>query len=182
MKSTGGSMASFDSLSVGCGGSDRFRGRSLKDVNIDVLKPSSRIDNFVLCDAHSLPFKEGAFESVLLSHVVEHLNSPFYCLVECRRVLRDGGRVFVETPNACFILKVARLAMRGFYEVDRTHVQTYGVPELKQLVEKSGFSDIVVSFVGVGLSNLKFRERLICGLFRSSRPLASYSLLAVGRK
>ena len=39
------------------------------------------------------------FDEVILWHVLEHLRTPREILVECRRILRPGGRLVVATPN-----------------------------------------------------------------------------------
>jgi SAM-dependent methyltransferase len=53
----------------------------------------------VLGSCDLLPFADGAFDSVLLSEVLEHLESPDKALLECKRVLKTGGRVVVSVPN-----------------------------------------------------------------------------------
>ncbi|MBN2115874.1 MAG: class I SAM-dependent methyltransferase [Anaerolineales bacterium] len=47
----------------------------------------------------ALPFSEASFDCVLLSEVVEHLEAPQISIGEARRVLRQGGRLLVTTPN-----------------------------------------------------------------------------------
>ncbi len=45
--------------------------------------------------------KLGRFVPLLsLTHVIEHVHDPVDLLRECGRVLRPGGRMMVETPNA----------------------------------------------------------------------------------
>jgi 2-polyprenyl-3-methyl-5-hydroxy-6-metoxy-1,4-benzoquinol methylase len=44
-------------------------------------------------------FAEGSFDTVTMSHVIEHLPDPIRTLVECRRVLKEGGRLVLLTPN-----------------------------------------------------------------------------------
>lgn len=54
----------------------------------------------VICDVHSLPWADAAFDVVVALHVVEHLYAPMIFLLEAHRVLRDGGALCVETPDA----------------------------------------------------------------------------------
>lgn len=47
----------------------------------------------------SLPFREGSFDCVLMSEVIEHLEAPRRSVGEAVRVLRPGGRLLITTPN-----------------------------------------------------------------------------------
>ena len=52
----------------------------------------------VYCDAHDLPFRTGAFESVLCTEVLEHLADPRRALLEIHRVLKGGGTALLTAP------------------------------------------------------------------------------------
>jgi SAM-dependent methyltransferase len=47
----------------------------------------------LLADAHSLPFRDQAFECVLTVAVFEHLRFPFVAIQEIHRVLKPGGKL-----------------------------------------------------------------------------------------
>lgn len=49
-------------------------------------------------DAHVLPFIDGAFDTVVLLEVLEHLTEPKAAMLEARRVLAKGGRLIISTP------------------------------------------------------------------------------------
>jgi SAM-dependent methyltransferase len=46
-----------------------------------------------------LPFEDGEFDIVFGLSVLEHLISPCHYLKECKRVLKEGGKLVILTPN-----------------------------------------------------------------------------------
>jgi ubiquinone/menaquinone biosynthesis C-methylase UbiE len=50
-------------------------------------------------DAHDLPFTEGSFDVVYCRYLLEHVADPLQVLREMHRVLRPGGRAFVQENN-----------------------------------------------------------------------------------
>jgi len=64
-------------------------------VEIDVaLGPRTR----VVCDAHDLPFVDGAFDAAVCQAVLEHVLDPGRVVEEIHRVLAPGGLVYSEVP------------------------------------------------------------------------------------
>jgi len=93
-------------LDIGCGfaknrDSDykKYKANPKGDVNIDVGFPELKIANYVRCDAHHLCFRNNIFSKVIASHVLEHLQNPFACLVEIKNVLRNNGILEIRVPN-----------------------------------------------------------------------------------
>ncbi len=52
---------------------------------------------FSQADGANLPFREASFDLVISHAVIEHVKNPQAYLHEARRVLRPGGRLFLET-------------------------------------------------------------------------------------
>jgi SAM-dependent methyltransferase len=52
----------------------------------------------VECPVERMPFPDGAFDAVVLSHVLEHCSNVGLALLEVRRVVGDGGWVLVVVP------------------------------------------------------------------------------------
>jgi SAM-dependent methyltransferase len=57
------------------------------------IHPYPRIS--VRCDSAKLPFRSGSFDSVAMLACLNHIVSRRETIEECRRVLRDGGRLLV---------------------------------------------------------------------------------------
>ncbi len=52
----------------------------------------------VICDGHSLPFKDGYFDGVIMQAVIEYFADPQQVVAEVYRVLKPNGLVYAETP------------------------------------------------------------------------------------
>jgi SAM-dependent methyltransferase len=52
----------------------------------------------VFGDGNRLPFRDGAFDTVLCVEVLEHMRSPERCVAEMGRVLAPGGRILLTVP------------------------------------------------------------------------------------
>ncbi len=103
-------------------------------------------------DIHRLPYADGAFDRVIMSEVLEHLDDDARGLAEVRRVLRPGGLLAVTVPNARYpywydpINRVAegvfrRPIRRGpFAGIWANHRRLYRREDLVGLVERGGFA------------------------------------------
>jgi len=73
-------------------------------VGVDVLNVKEAYGvcpkNFVQADGHQLPFKDEAFDFVSLVETLEHLQDPYCCLKEIKRVLKREGRLFIQSVEA----------------------------------------------------------------------------------
>ena len=91
-------------LDVGCGSmpfAASFRGRVGRTVGVDL--PGSHdfwgARPHVFADGARLPFRDGAFDTVLAVSLLNYLAEPDGVIAEARRVLRPGGVAIVEFPQ-----------------------------------------------------------------------------------
>jgi len=98
------------------------------------------------------PYDDGAFETVLICEVIEHLlRDPIHMLLECRRVLAEGGRILVSTPNIASLTSVARVLhghdnpqIHSKYDIpergsETPHVREYTASEVSKVIQAAGF-------------------------------------------
>jgi SAM-dependent methyltransferase len=81
-----------------------------------------------------------SFDYIVALDVIEHYSLPdaHQLLVECRRVLRSGGRLLLQTPNAGGIF-----GGRGRYG-DLSHLEGYTSQSIADLLHVAGFPDVSV--------------------------------------
>jgi SAM-dependent methyltransferase len=94
-------------------------------------------------DADSLPWQNGEFDGITSMHVVEHLQDPGHLLSEAARLLKPGGRIYVETPHPkSLTTKSAHGSGEGtvtmnFFD-DPTHVRPVPIEVLSQQMKEFG--------------------------------------------
>lgn len=81
------------------------------------------------------------FDVITMSHVVEHLHDPVGVLKACHRLLKPGGRLWIETPN------VASLGHRHYGRNWRgleppRHLVLFNRSSLKTALSAAGFTRI----------------------------------------
>ena len=83
-------------------------------------------------------FPDGYFNTVIASHLIEHLNDPASFVAEAYRVLADGGRFFVTTPNIDGFQ--ARLFKGRWRSAIFDHLYLFSVKTLSRLLKEKGFA------------------------------------------
>jgi hypothetical protein len=128
-------------LDVGCGGTPTG------DVNCDLFTEDTghwfgkkdrehllrirEIPNFVVCDSQYLPFREGMFEFVYCSHVIEHVDHPFLLFRELARV--SNHKILLKCPHS--------LGERMFLPKNPFHKNFFKRSWFVEAARKAGFGD-----------------------------------------
>ncbi len=87
----------------------------------------------VACDATHLPFRDEAFDCVICSEVIEHIEEDELALQEIARIVKRGGELILTCP----------LHQKYFGFDDRLvgHYRRYELPELTNRLTEMGFQD-----------------------------------------
>jgi ubiquinone/menaquinone biosynthesis C-methylase UbiE len=97
----------------------------------------------VRADLTALPFRDGAFECVLCSEVLEHIPSWEKAVSEIFRILKIGGEVIITTPNRLSVyglsFSLGRLLVASRHPYD--HWRT--LREVREALHGVGFAQIV---------------------------------------
>ena len=92
-------------LDVGCREGIQSRWLESKGYNTTSTDIENKYEKCVIVNADKeLPFKDGEFDIIWCSEVIEHLEDPVKSVSEFRRVLRPGGKLVITTPNSFFWL------------------------------------------------------------------------------
>jgi ubiquinone/menaquinone biosynthesis C-methylase UbiE len=95
-------------LDVGCGLGDEVRAiaeHGGRAVGVDssealIAEARRRSDHeFLVADAHELPFEDGTFDGVRVERTLQHVEDPAKVVAEMLRVTRPGGRVVAIEPD-----------------------------------------------------------------------------------
>ncbi len=97
-------------------------------------------------DSSSWPVPE-PYQIIVIAEVIEHLHiAPEYLLRFLRSILKPGGFIILQTPNAVSLIKRIRMLQgKNPYEMIRTnyenpgHFREYTMQELRDLVQKENF-------------------------------------------
>ncbi len=90
-----------------------------------------------------LPWPDGFFDSITCMHLIEHLKTTTNLWREMARVLKPGGRAYVETPGEESVTtKSAPGELRGkvtlnFFD-DRTHLLPVPIQTMAESARKNG--------------------------------------------
>jgi ubiquinone/menaquinone biosynthesis C-methylase UbiE len=95
-------------------------------VGLDIVRYEQTPTQFVVADGHKIPFKDEVFDFVSMIETLEHLQDPYCCLKEARRVLKPKGRLFIQSVHGNDFCA----------ERDPTHFQSFHAWSLKRLLHR----------------------------------------------
>jgi SAM-dependent methyltransferase len=138
-------------LDIGCG--DGQNGNVIRSMHpdleifgVDIIEEKQappfysykRVD----LETDMLPYPDNSFERIIFRHVIEHLNSPLRLGPEIYRVLRPGGKIYIEAPNwtSMFVPSFGfRRSQHGpfnFYD-DPTHIRPWSRQSIYEFLSQS---------------------------------------------
>lgn len=102
-------------LDVGCGAGGKtayYAAQGVKKVyGVDVVESYEEQANeiakkkgledkfeFILGDSANLTFEDNYFDTIIMNDAMEHVDNPLETLNECYRVLKKGGKLYVNFP------------------------------------------------------------------------------------
>ena len=117
--------------------------------------------------AFALPFKDGSFDCVISSQVIEHIPYDESIFSEMRRVLRTGGTLIIGTPDCAtigwrIIEPIYAFLTPGGYMVE--HITHYTLDRLREILARYGIAIEEIAYIARSELILRCRkvEREAC--------------------
>ena len=133
-----------------------------------LLYPDHAAD-YIRCSVYGLAFPDASFDGVSFQAVIEHVDRPVDAVREIHRVLKPGGVVIVNTPNAASLAALAYGFLREVRGVGRRlrrrpsrmpheiffaesewnrHIYAWTVPTLTTLFVVNGYEYVEHRLIG----------------------------------
>ena len=139
-------------LEVGCGNGNflsrlKRHGWHVNGVDLSAHAVAAAKQNFDIDVFHGqlddAPFPAETFDYIHLSHVVEHFFDPLKTMKKVRDLLKPGGIIYIEVPNAASVsVKISKEFWYG-WDPPR-HLFMFTPETLDSLLQKAGLKRIKV--------------------------------------
>ncbi len=167
----------------------------------EALTKKLNFPNQIVGDLHATTFADVQFDMIYAGEIIEHTWTPAVMIGECRRILRTGGLLVLDTPNQYSLLSLLKFvfqkedsmgdnrtlvyfeAKNAFHELEAKgqvllqpqHKIFFSPAMMKQLLETQGF---VIESLGFTAKPRGILHRLLLWLF----PHTGSHLCVVARK
>jgi SAM-dependent methyltransferase len=133
-----------------------------ENINDDIPGLSFNIDMHNLKILLPIISDHNKYDAIFTLQTFEHALAPFMLILECRRVLRDGGRIFIDVPDPDDQVMLETLQ----------HSSVLYANQWKALFTKAGFK--VVADLSVKHRLQFFFEKLSDGSFPTWEKIKNY--------
>lgn len=149
----------FRLLEVGCGAGgilEVFQNNRIKVVGYDFdknyieLGKKKGLELYLFDDFEKLNLKQ--FDVILLSHVLEHFDSPFAEIEKLSHWLKPEGYIVCEVPGLLSIHKTYREPQMYF---QNAHTYNFSASHLETLFDRAGFNTLYVDEKIIGIFQKK---------------------------
>ena len=94
-------------------------------------------------DFESLNLEDGSFDCIILSHLIEHVLDPAVMLLKARKLLKEGGKLYIETPNTkCLDLGLFGKYWGGLHCPRHTYL--FSRSNIGRLLGDNGFPEVKI--------------------------------------
>ena len=115
----------------------------------------------IKADVLNTKLPAGYFDAIIATDLLEHMQRPYDLLIECNRLLREGGQLFLETPNALNLERFIRLI---FYQESReespNHLFLFDRISLTEMLTRTDFKIDKINYIGLNFPGWRELIRL----------------------
>lgn len=138
---------------LGCG--NGWISKNLNNNNqifsVDLKEYKDDID-YTLADLNKdFPFPQNTFDVILSTELIEHIENSRHFLRECKRCLKDSGRIIITTPNMTHFKARMKFLLKGaLYGFDKReydgsgHINPVFVTDFYRIAEEIGLKVLEV--------------------------------------
>ncbi|HBF67009.1 MAG TPA: hypothetical protein DDW36_01130 [Candidatus Magasanikbacteria bacterium] len=158
----------------------------LKDaIGLDICLPLKKPDvykemiQFNLNTTDELPFADKSFKNVVVGDTIEHLENPSHFLRRANRILTDGGRLIISTPQANdWWVTLHNWFFRSLVNDPDPgeHLQNWTILDMIRLLKKNGFSVKKIEGFFMYFPKIKFMIRV------KKYPILSWQVFYIAEK
>lgn len=169
-------------LDLGCGPGyflDEMKTRGYTDLTGVTLSPGdielcqSKGHTVKTYDLSFIPQKDGYYDEsvdfIFLRHALEHSPYPIFSLMEYNRILKQGGKIYIEVPQPDCDRK---------HEFNLNHYSILGSTQLAALLQRTGFDinqfnnlEFDLNMQGQDGQPVPVKEKYFCIVATKARPL-----------
>ena len=121
-------------------GVDLF-GCDYNELRVGRARTSGAVRGLFLASLLNAPTADGAFDIILCSHVLEHIEDTPRVLSELHRSLRPGGLLIVAVPNeGCLLARLRNAVLQPSIRRTTDHVHFFTAASLRRRLEAAGFA------------------------------------------
>ncbi len=128
-------------VDIGCATGEKLRHLPTGSIGLDLSQEMLRAarSKDLICARSDLeavlPFGDETIQTVVCSHVLEHLASPVSALCQMNRVLKKGGTLLLGIPRESWLLEFRVPYFRG----RPYHLYSFSLRNIAHLLEQTGF-------------------------------------------
>lgn len=109
---------------------------------------------FKVADAHKLPFKSNAFDLVVCTEVLEHVDDPRSVLFEIKRVLKNKGTAVIELDSGSLLFSIVWYLWRKSKGRiwNESHAHSFNIRKLEKMILSCDFKIIKKEKFNLGMA------------------------------
>jgi len=127
--------------------------------------------NLIIADVTKLPFKNGSFDKIICSEVLEHIPEDKSAVEELVRVLSNDGAIGISVPH--YLAESICWKLSGdYYGFPGGHIRKYKTQQLLNLVDATGLSVHTIRHKHA-LHSFYWMLRCVFGIKKENAPIPS---------